>query len=95
MLAELPARDYVDAVNKGDCAIYLWEGNASLPRAWCSVTAGSARYLADVLGPRNARLDERDLNPIRDAFAELGVHHRQIISAVEESLIHSDPTLSA
>jgi hypothetical protein len=80
---------YADAINNGYCAVYLWEGS---PPAACLVQRHGrfGWFLDKVLGPRNCELNQEDLRPICDAFAEKKVLRVQVIEAVE-SIVRADP----
>jgi hypothetical protein len=65
--------NYVEAVDGGTCAIYLWE-HADI-RAACAVSrcARFGWFLTEVNGPRNADIPAPRLEIIRSAFDSAGI----------------------
>jgi len=77
---------YTREVDAGTCAIYLWDDPAA--PAVCLVTRqGRLGWcLSEALGPRNAKLDSKQLQEITTAFADAGVPQLSAIFALESIL---------
>ena len=73
---------YLESVNEGSCAIYLWEGAIS---AACAIERRGRLgwFLSKIRGPRNSMIEPEALSRIEQAFAEAGVFH----DAIARSLI--------
>ena len=77
-------------IDAGECAIYLWD--EPVAPALCQVTRrGRLGWaLSEVLGPRNAELEETPLAEITTAFARAGVPQQSTFNALE-AILHADP----
>jgi len=77
---------YVDGVNSGHYAVYLWTDE---PDAVC-VASREGRlgwFLADALGERNAKPGEEQFHSIQSAFAEAGLPDRDTAWAITQLTI--------
>ena len=64
---------YLQSVNEGSCAIYLWEDSAI--SAACAVERRGRLgwFLSEVRGHRNSMIEPEALSRIEQAFAEAGI----------------------
>jgi hypothetical protein len=81
---------YVEQVDHGRCAIYLWD-DPTAPAA-CHVTRHGRLgwVLHDALGPNNREIDVGQLAMICDAFAAAGVAQARGVYAIEQILNESE-----
>ena len=80
--------DYVQLIDDGGHAIYLWEDKAP---AMCLVERSGRLgwFLDQVKGPCNADLAPDRLDAIHRAFAEAGIRHSQILCPIQTILLRS------
>jgi hypothetical protein len=73
---------YLDDVNAGACAIYLWEQD-NIPAACLVRRYGRLGwFLEEVSGPRNVPIEPEQLTKIRAAFNEASIPLYKIIAAI-------------
>jgi hypothetical protein len=73
---------YLDDINAGTCALYLWE-HSNFPAACLVRRYGRLGwFLEDAKGPRNADIEPEQLAKIRAAFSEAGISPYEIITAI-------------
>jgi hypothetical protein len=75
---------YVDAVNDGRSAVYLWH-HAAAPAACVVTRHGRLGWaLEDAKGPENAELPTARLEEIHHAFATAGIPQDVVVEAIED-----------
>ena len=75
--------DYIDSVNEGGCAIYLWQDERTSAACLVNRHGRFGWFLDEVVGPKNAEIKVRQERIIRQTFAEVGVPQCAMIQAVE------------
>ncbi|MBM3486754.1 MAG: hypothetical protein FJX67_08990 [Alphaproteobacteria bacterium] len=77
---------YVDGVNSGRCAVYLWTDE---PDAVCIVSREGRLgwFLAETVGERNAELGEEQFRSIQSTFAHAGLPDRDTSLAITQIMI--------
>ena len=81
---------YLQDVDAGACAIYLWEHD-NIPAA-CLVRRYRRLgwFLEEVGGPRNVPIEPEQLAKIRAAFGEAGIPHYESIAAIFSMIREAD-----
>lgn len=74
--------NYIEDINAGTCAIYVWE-NSRTPATCCVQRIGRFGWiLCEVKGPRNAYLESKELAKIHSAFSKVGIPDYLVIAAM-------------
>jgi hypothetical protein len=73
---------YLDDINAGTCAVYLWEQD-NIPAACLVRRYGRLGwFMEDAKGPRNVEIESKQLAKIRAAFGEAGIPPYETITAI-------------
>ena len=74
---------FTEDIDAGSCAVYLWDDADSSAACLARRHGRLGWFLDDVKGPRNADLDQDQVEVIATAFARIGVPRNSIASTIE------------